>query len=363
MTTIYLIRHAEAEGNLYRVIQGQQDALLTERGKLQVRALAERFRTVPVDAVYTSDLSRAAETAAGICRVQGLPLHRDAGLREICVGSWEGRPLGEIAREAPEQMEYFRKDLTRWHLEGAETVAQVTERMLSSLRRIAAAHEGGTAAVVSHGAAIRYVLGVIRGASLSEISRMSTGENTGVTVLAAENGEFRILSEDDASHLDEWMEKLEGRPYHKHKTGLQVGLWYRTPAPEERTEWLRAALDGGTELPACGAEDVLLGIRGEEAVGVAALSPELGAAQGEGWLGALWVRPEHRCCGYGAQLLGQAVQRYRRLGRETLCAAVEEDNGTALAFLRSHGFRQSNLLLADGRVLLRKEIAVRPPER
>ena len=119
MTTIYLIRHAEAEGNLYRVIQGQQDALLTERGKLQVRALAERFRTVPVDAVYTSDLSRAAETAAGICRVQGLPLHRDAGLREICVGSWEGRPLGEIAREAPEQMEYFRKDLiiyTYFHL-------------------------------------------------------------------------------------------------------------------------------------------------------------------------------------------------------------------------------------------------------
>ena len=64
MTTIYLIRHAEAEGNVYRVYQGQHDTLLTETGKLQAQALGERFRDVHVDAVYSSDLYRAAATAA-----------------------------------------------------------------------------------------------------------------------------------------------------------------------------------------------------------------------------------------------------------------------------------------------------------
>ena len=74
MTKIYLIRHAEAEGNLYRVYQGQYDTLLTETGMLQVQALGERFRDIHVDAVYSSDLYRAACTAVVICRMKGLPL-------------------------------------------------------------------------------------------------------------------------------------------------------------------------------------------------------------------------------------------------------------------------------------------------
>ena len=56
MTTIYLVRHAEAEGNLYRIAHGHYNSCITDdRGCRQIRALAERFRDVPVDAVYASD--------------------------------------------------------------------------------------------------------------------------------------------------------------------------------------------------------------------------------------------------------------------------------------------------------------------
>lgn len=56
MTRIYLIRHAEAEGNLYRIAHGHEEGLITDyRGPRQIRSLAQRFRDIPVDAVYASD--------------------------------------------------------------------------------------------------------------------------------------------------------------------------------------------------------------------------------------------------------------------------------------------------------------------
>ena len=66
MTTLYLIRHAEAEGNLYRIAQGQCDSIITDRGYQQIAALAERFRDEPIDAVYSSDLTRTCITAGAI---------------------------------------------------------------------------------------------------------------------------------------------------------------------------------------------------------------------------------------------------------------------------------------------------------
>ena len=71
MTRVYLIRHAEAEGNIYRRAQGQYDGAVSAKGLRQIAALAERFRTERIDALYTSDLSRTRATA-GDTAVSGL---------------------------------------------------------------------------------------------------------------------------------------------------------------------------------------------------------------------------------------------------------------------------------------------------
>ena len=77
MTTIYLIRHAEAEGNLYRIAQGQANSSITDRGERQIQALARRFADIPIDAVYASDLYRTCATASAICRPRDLkPIRR-----------------------------------------------------------------------------------------------------------------------------------------------------------------------------------------------------------------------------------------------------------------------------------------------
>lgn len=83
MTQIYLIRHAEAEGNLYRRIHGWYNSLITENGYRQIAALADRFRNIKIDAVYASDLFRTMTTARAVYEPKGLPLYTNVGLREV----------------------------------------------------------------------------------------------------------------------------------------------------------------------------------------------------------------------------------------------------------------------------------------
>ena len=73
MTTLYLIRHGEAEGNVFRRLQGQYDSMITPNGRKQIGALEERFKDIHVDAVYSSDLSRTCITAGAIYKPKGLP--------------------------------------------------------------------------------------------------------------------------------------------------------------------------------------------------------------------------------------------------------------------------------------------------
>ena len=121
MTTIYLIRHAEAEGNVFRRIHGQYDSCVTPNGRRQIAALAQRFAGIPVDAVYASDLKRTCLTATAIYRQKGLPLHRDARFREVGLGPWEDTPFGELERRYPAQLHAFSHDSYHWYVEGAES--------------------------------------------------------------------------------------------------------------------------------------------------------------------------------------------------------------------------------------------------
>ena len=114
MTTLYLIRHAEAEGNLYRRIHGWYDALVTPNGLRQIEALEGRFAGVPVDAVYSSDLYRTKTTAKAVYLPKGLSLHTDPGLREVHMGDWEDHPWGGIRETDGERLPLFNRSDPSW---------------------------------------------------------------------------------------------------------------------------------------------------------------------------------------------------------------------------------------------------------
>ena len=103
VTKIYLIRHAEAEGNVVPFFQGSIDTALTEKGEQQLEYLAERFRHVPLDAIYFSPYQRARLTAEAVNRYHNLNMIPEYDLRELNGGSWEGRRVFDLRDEYPEK--------------------------------------------------------------------------------------------------------------------------------------------------------------------------------------------------------------------------------------------------------------------
>ncbi|MCI8804134.1 MAG: GNAT family N-acetyltransferase [Oscillibacter sp.] len=322
MTSIYLIRHAEAEGNLYRIAQGQHDSNLTDRGWRQVRALERRFAGVSVDAVYASDLYRTCATASAIYKSHGLTLHRRRDLREIHVGDWEQRTWGEIVRRTPQAMEDFGKRMDRWSIPGAETPGQVLERVRKAVESIAAENPGKTAAVFSHGYAIRLLLANLQGISLRDTGEKSpTGDNTAVSLLEWDGEGLRVVFQNDNSHL-QTPEFLAGEKVRKRAVALEPGLWFRPLAGKETSPPILAEAGADPDAPL-----TLAGFLGEEPVGLLQMDPE------EGRIGLVYVRPGCRKRGFGVQLIGQAVQHTRERGGERLTALLPPESPARIFFL------------------------------
>jgi probable phosphoglycerate mutase len=143
-TTILLIRHGETDWNREGRWQGWADPPLNETGRAQAVALAKRLASERVDAVYSSDLRRAFETAEPVAAAHGLPIVADRGLREIDVGSWSGLTHPEIAERFPDG---GRPD--------GETPAQHSARVLETVSRIALDHPGERIAILAHGGCVR----------------------------------------------------------------------------------------------------------------------------------------------------------------------------------------------------------------
>ena len=203
MTTIYLIRHGETEANHCRRIQGWLDTNVSEHGLRQIEALSQRFSSIEVHAVYSSDLSRAVTTAKAISGPHGLALHTDTRLREIHMGSWAGCSWDELVQNDRERAERFLALSPTWQAPGGEGFEEVRRRVGKALKEIAVHHDGQSVAVISHGAAIRQILAMFHGLSVSESGQIPLGANTSFSILEIDGETVRIVSENDASHLEQ----------------------------------------------------------------------------------------------------------------------------------------------------------------
>lgn len=150
MTTILLVRHGETDWNRDRRVQGHSDTQLNDTGRAQARALAADLASETVDAVYSSDLARAYETARIVAEGRGLEVTAVRDLRERHFGTWEGMTDDEVLERYP------------WAAGGpwgdAETIDEMAARVFDALQRIADAHPDGRIVVVSHGGPVRSIL-------------------------------------------------------------------------------------------------------------------------------------------------------------------------------------------------------------
>ena len=128
MTRIYIIRHAEAEGNLFHRAHGWFDGHITATGMEQIAALEKRFADIHVDTAYASELTRTQITAQAVVAPKGLKLRIEPGLNEIRMGVYEDVTLGDLIYHHPEERVNFGTYSRKWAPEGGDTFAQAAER-------------------------------------------------------------------------------------------------------------------------------------------------------------------------------------------------------------------------------------------
>jgi len=201
MTTIYIVRHGEARGNVERNFHGWFDSDLTENGRAQIARLPAWFRDIHIDAAYSSDLKRTKETAEAVTRERGITVETRADLREIHGGAWEDVPWDDLPVRFPES---YGNWLERPHLlemPGGERMTDFQDRIYGAILDIARTHSGQNVLVASHGTAIKVLLCRVRGIPLSEMPGEKWCDNASVTVLEVENGKITVTVDGDNSHL------------------------------------------------------------------------------------------------------------------------------------------------------------------
>lgn len=164
LVTLVLWRHGQTAYNAQQRFQGQTDIPLNDIGRDQAALAARYLAALEPDAIFSSDLSRAVETASTLARLTGLSVKLDPDLRERGGGSWEGLTNPQIRERYPEAY-------ASWLPPDGEPVAEVIDRASGALCRIADAMPGGSLAVVTgHGAnlglGLARVLGIPDGARI-----------------------------------------------------------------------------------------------------------------------------------------------------------------------------------------------------
>ena len=204
-SVMYLVRHAATANNLARppVLQGQHvDEPLSDSGRAQARRTGELLAGVTLNAVFSSPLRRARETAEAIARHHGLTPHDIPELKEVHVGAWEGLAWEHIERQYPEDYRRFREQPEQHGYVGGETLVDVRERVVPALAGLLERHLGHNIAVVGHSVVNRVFLANVLGLPLAAGRRVSQ-DNCGLSVVRQRGGKLKIVTLNTLFHLSD----------------------------------------------------------------------------------------------------------------------------------------------------------------
>jgi probable phosphoglycerate mutase len=155
MNRLILWRHGQTAWNAEDRIQGQTDVELSERGFAEAAAVAPKLAALRPDLLAASDLRRAADTAAQLAAVTGLPVTLDTRLRERNFGDWQGHTLAEVQERWPVAFDRWRAGLPVGE-SGVEDLEDLAKRVAAALQELVARVPGGTVVVATHGGAARH---------------------------------------------------------------------------------------------------------------------------------------------------------------------------------------------------------------
>ncbi len=200
MTNIFLVRHGETEWNLKQVFRGWVDIALSPVGIRQAEATAKALSSFKIDAVYSSPLSRARQTARIIARPHGLGIACLDGLRDLNFGQWQGLPHQQVRKQWPEIYEKWLREPHKTKIPGGETLDEVRKRSRLALDQILTEYENGTVAVVSHRVVNKVLLCALLGLTNSHFWQIKQ-DPCAINLLYRTNDSFILCLLNDTCHL------------------------------------------------------------------------------------------------------------------------------------------------------------------
>lgn len=216
---LIIVRHGEAAGNHERYFQGHADGAISARGEQQLEALAARFESIDFDAIYSSPLTRARQTAEACNRRLKLPLNIDERLIEINGGVFEGVRWAELPERFPEQAKLWDAQPWLFHPENGEAMTEVRERISNAILDIAAANEGKTVVIASHGCAIRNLICWAKNLPIERLNDVDWWDNTAMGIIEITDGVPKLLAENDNAHIAEELSTFATQTWWRHPAG------------------------------------------------------------------------------------------------------------------------------------------------
>lgn len=205
-TRICLIRHGETDWNREKRIQGRLDVDLNDRGRAQAAAIARSLAGRGIAAVYSSDLTRALQTAQTVAEGLGLPVRPEPGLRERDYGIFQGLTAAEAAARFPEaHARYVARD-PDYDFGTGETLRGLSERIAETLGRIGARHPGESILAVAHGGVLDVVYRRATGRPL-HTPRDFPVPNAALNWIEVGQDAWRVLEWADETPLDHPLEE------------------------------------------------------------------------------------------------------------------------------------------------------------
>lgn len=201
MALFYFLRHGETEWNAAGRLCGRTDVPLSEVGRGQARILARRLQAVKVDALYSSPLARALETARIVGAAIGHEPATDPRLMELNYGAWEGKTYAESRLSTPEIYSAWEADPASVAPPEGESGEQLVERVTPFLAAVARRHQAGNVVVVCHRTLCRLTACHIMGIPLAEYRKRIPMDNAALNIFETREGKWQVVSLNDTSHL------------------------------------------------------------------------------------------------------------------------------------------------------------------
>ncbi|NIM05380.1 MAG: histidine phosphatase family protein [Armatimonadetes bacterium] len=200
MTKFLVIRHGETQWNREMIFRGRQDIPLSEKGCEQARRLTESLSTEPIAAVYSSPLSRAADTAAAIASGRNVEVCLREELIDMNFGEWEGLAVNEVRERYPKEFDHWARSPEEAVPPGGEGLSAIRARVREGLEEWSQRHPEETLALITHRVVCKVILCEALGLSNSAFWKIQQ-DVCALNAITVEDSRYVVLKMNDTCHL------------------------------------------------------------------------------------------------------------------------------------------------------------------